>query len=139
MTSIHPLSSPGESSSRFLFFPFYFIHDQKTPWFQQLLKFSFRLVYEVIITHSCLHSFLFMSVLTRVKYLKVTLNSEEEGAGGSMTESAMQNSIRLQRELDLITSSIQDASSLAWNCLWHFPNSALREKPRKLNEQNEMS
>ena len=49
----------------------------------------------------------------RMKYLKVTLNSEEEGAGGSMTESAMQNSIRLLRELDLITCSIQDASSLA--------------------------
>ena len=49
----------------------------------------------------------------RIKYVRETLNSEEEGAGGSMTESAMQNSIRLLRELDLITSSIQDASSLA--------------------------
>ena len=49
----------------------------------------------------------------RIKYVRETLNSEEEGAGGSMTESAMHNSIRLQRELDLITSSIQDASSLA--------------------------
>ena len=71
----------------------------------------------------------------RIKYLKVTLNSEEEGAGGSMSESAMQNSIRLQQKLDLITFSIQDAFSLASNCLRHFPNS-LREKPRKLNEQS---
>ena len=44
-----------------------------------------------------------------IKYLKVTFNSEEGGAGGSMTESAMQNSIRLLRELDLITCSIQHA------------------------------
>ena len=49
----------------------------------------------------------------RIKYLKVTLNSEEEGAGSSMTEFAVQNSIRLLRGLDLITCSIQDAFSLA--------------------------
>ena len=114
MTSIHPLSSPGELSFRFLFFPFYFMHDQNTPLFEQLLKFSFRLVYKVIIIHSGLPILFFLSrFFMRIKYLKVTLNSVEEGEGWSITESAIQNSIRLLRELDLITCSIKDASSLA--------------------------
>ena len=42
---LDPLSSPGELSSRFLLFSFYFIHDQRTPSFEQLLCINDRILF----------------------------------------------------------------------------------------------
>ena len=42
---LDPLSSPAELSSRFLLLYFYFIHDQRTPSFEQLLCMNYRILF----------------------------------------------------------------------------------------------